>query len=415
MRLGIFAAAVIAAVAMSGNKLAAAPTELEFATSQMEEPGSGDWWKQVIPAFEAAHPEVHVTVTNIPFVNFLDQMTIRFASGRPPGVMTLLPVNVGQFASQDWLQPLDDRIKGTPIGGPSWTTLQKEETWDGKTMGVLLSTGPDMLFYNKKMLQDAGVALPKSYDEFVAAVNKLTNREKGIYGLSSVTTEHTQIGFDLLEHIEWQGLDAVKDGKYNFTDPAVVAAVDKWRNMVMKNSALGLNSTMNRQLFADGKAAFMFAGPWIWPVVEKEPKDVQANEDLIATPFKRTLGGGLVGLHIPAGLDKATQDAAWSFIEFAIQPQWEQRLAFLDDTLPALQVALPKEALDSSKPVYRAMMAANIDVSPRIPLVRAIRANDGDFNDICVKAAVRMLSTTTPTADILKDLQNKLEQSFPLN
>jgi multiple sugar transport system substrate-binding protein len=396
---------------MAGMKPAVAATDLEMSMWQYEQAGSGDWWKAVLGAFQAAHPDINVKVTNIPYASYLDQMTVRFAAGRPPGLVMLLPLNVGLFADQGWLEPLDDRLAGTPIGGPDWTPLQSMEIWDGKTRGVLISAAPDMLYYNQKLLDDAGVTVPGSYDEFVAAVAKGNHPDKGYYGLSAVTTEHPQIGQDLLEHIQWQGADPIKDGAYNFEDPQVVAAVDKWRNMIKANAPLGLNSTQNRQLFADGKALFMIAQPTIWAVVEKGASKADAR--LTATPFARTLGDGVIGLNIPAGIDKATQDAAWTLITFVTQPEWQRKFMQAVYSFAGLEVEIPAEVV-ATKPVYGALMAADFDIASRGPLEVPILKNSGEFYQIVTRAGVKLISTDDATADILAALQAQLEQAVPL-
>jgi multiple sugar transport system substrate-binding protein len=409
----LLGAALLAAVSLGGLKPALA-AELELAMWQYEEPGAGGWWKQVLEAFKAEHPDINVTVTNIPFADYLDQMTVRFASSRPPGLVTLLPVNMPLFATQGWLEPLDEQIKGTPVGTDQWSPLQSEQVWEDKTMGVLISAIPDMLYYNKKMLSDAGVAVPTSYDEFVAAVAKVHNPDAGFYGFSAVSTEHPQIGFDLIEHAEWQGVHPILDGKYNFTAPDVVAAIDKWRNLVKTYAPLGLNSTKNRRLFADGKAAFMLNGSQIWAVVETGPDEVKSNVEAVRAPFASNMGGGVLGLHIPTGLPDDVKQAAWELIDFVIQPEWQEKLAVANFSAAGLNVTLPEDVLNS-KSIYRNLQTAIEGVVPRSPLLQAIRENSAEFNEICMRTSMKLLSTDLPTADVLAEAQAQLEQAVPLS
>jgi ABC-type glycerol-3-phosphate transport system substrate-binding protein len=271
-----------------------------------------------------------------------------------------------------------------------------------------------MLYYNQRILDENGVAVPKNFDEYMDAIKSTNKPDKGYYGLSIVTTEHPQAGFDFLEYIQLQGLDPIKDGKYNFTDPDVVKAVDQWRAVVKENAPLGLNSTMNRQLFADGKAAFMVNQPTIWAVVEKGAPEVQKDIRIIPTPFKRTLGDGIVGLHIPAGLDKETQDAAWTLIQFICKPEWQQKLELAVYALSGLDVSLPDEVL-SKKPVYAAIAKADRNITPRGPLDKSILENSGEFYQLMTRTGVKLLSSTEPTADILAELQTQVQQVAPLD
>jgi multiple sugar transport system substrate-binding protein len=417
MRMRIIActaAALIMLLSGFRQNAAAAVQTVEFATWQWEEPGFSDWWKSMTAAFEEAHPDIRINVTQLPFNDYIDQLTIRFASGRPPAVFELPSENLGLFASQDWLLPLDDRISGTAIASDKWSPLQREMVWKGKTMGVLLMAGGPMMFYNKSYLDAAGVAVPTSYASFGAALAKITDRSKGVFGLSAVTTEHPTIANDLIQAILWNGGEPIKDGHYNLTDPKVVAAVEAYRRVTALNAPLGNNSTIKRQLFADGKAAFMLDGPWLWPLVQRAKPELRSQFRMVPVPFKPTLGGAVDSMHIAAGVDAATQEAAWSFVAFMIEPEWERKWTLLT-TSPAPRIdALTSDDL-KARPELETTREALVGVQPTMPLNEAIRGNYNEFSHILQSAAVQVLSTTTPVAQIMQQTQAALEQAVPLH
>ena len=78
-------------------------------------------------------------------------------------------------------------------------------TWGGKTVGSLVMGGAYVLFYNEGLLADKGVALPESYEEFIAAIPKLTDKDAGIFGLSSVTSQHPTVALDIMRTLHWSG------------------------------------------------------------------------------------------------------------------------------------------------------------------------------------------------------------------
>src|SRR3954453_3347788 len=185
---------------------AAADTVLSFPTWQAEEAGFSQWWKELIAAYEKAHPGVRIALQQIAFPNFSQEMTVRFASNTPPDIVELSGNNFGSFAAQGWLEPLDPWLRKDPIPA-NWSTLQSLYNWDGKTLGVMILGYGFMMFYNEALLQQAGVAVPTSFQQYEQAVDKLTQKDKGIFGLSAVTAEYPTIVNELLSYIRWQGGD----------------------------------------------------------------------------------------------------------------------------------------------------------------------------------------------------------------
>src|SRR5688572_19509611 len=98
---------------MSGA--ASAQTVLDFPTWQAEEPGVSTWWKELIAAYEQKNPGVTVKLQQIPFTQYVRQLTVRFAAGSPPDIVHLPSRDFASFADQGWLMPIDDLLRGTDI------------------------------------------------------------------------------------------------------------------------------------------------------------------------------------------------------------------------------------------------------------------------------------------------------------
>ncbi len=412
MKLTRRSALIGAAAAPMIRTARAAPLSLEMTTWQAEEPGFAEWWRDVVAAFNQANPNVHLFLTQIANKDYQDQLTIRFASNRPPPLLELSPDNIGAYASQGWLMPLDDRIKGTPIA-TEWASLQKECVWEGKTLGVLLMSYAFMMFYNDALLDGAGVKVPTSWPDYLAAVPKITNRDKGIFGLSAVTTEYPTISADFLRTIIWNGASLLKGDKYNLTDPAVIAAMEVYRRSVGGNAPLGQNSTVIRQLFVDGKTGFLVDGPWVYSLLAKAKPEVRPHLQMVKAPFSPPIGGAGNSLHIAASADAATADAAWSFIQFLAQPEWQQRYTASGNVAaPRRNVITPEMA--KQRPELVQINEAVVGAINIAPPNQMLRSNYNEFNHIIVESSVKVISTTVPIAQIMKETQDRLERAVPL-
>ncbi|MBM3539670.1 MAG: extracellular solute-binding protein, partial [Alphaproteobacteria bacterium] len=68
---------------------ASAQSVLDFPNWQAEEPGVSTWWKDLIAAYEQRNPGVTVKIQQIPFAQYVRQLTVRFAAGSPPNILHL--------------------------------------------------------------------------------------------------------------------------------------------------------------------------------------------------------------------------------------------------------------------------------------------------------------------------------------
>jgi len=403
-------------IALAASTALSAPAvaeTIEMSTWQAEEGGFGIFWKESIAAFEKAHPDIDINLVQIPYGDYINQLTIRFASGRPPQLIELPSEFMGIFASQQWLAPLDERLAGTPIAS-DWSSLQNEMKWDGKTVGTLVMGGAYVLFYNQALLDEKRVALPKSYDEFLAAIPKLTDKEKGVFGLSSVTAQHTTVALDIMRTLYWSGAKLIEGNEYKLTSPEAVAALKQYRDIRLANSALGADSSMSRQLFVDGKSAFMIDGPWVYSSVGKAPEDVRENLKIMQTPFDVAIGGAVNSMHIASAATPEQQDAAFAYIKFISTKEWQQRWAELTVSPPAMLGVVTPEVV-AKQPMLAEISKDVVDVQSAWPNNQAIRSNLNEFRSILTNAGMRLLSTEDPAETIAAETQAELERAFPLN
>lgn len=402
------AAATLAALPRAN---AQAPITLDFPSWQAEEPGVSAWWKALIAEFEGANPGVKINLYSIPFAQYVQQQTVRFAGNNPPDIVHLPTRNFAAFASQGWLAPIDDRIAKTDIL-QNWTPLQGDMRWDGKTQGVLLMGYGSVLYYNEKLLAEAGVGVPTTPAEWLNAIEKTTKRDQGQFGLVATSIEHPNLVVETGTWLMGQGLDWVKGGKYAFTDPAVVAVVEQYRR-AMRNAPPGMDSAKGRQLFIDGKAAFLRDGPWIWAFVERAPEAVRASLKVARVPFPKETGGTSNSIHMPANLAANKKDLVWKFIELAASPKWQSEYILKSAAPAPRRGALPADAAQRLPHLKIVMDAAASAVSV-FPTNAALQEGYNEYASLFGRAMMRLISTDEATATVLANLQRELERALPL-
>jgi multiple sugar transport system substrate-binding protein len=384
---------------------------LDFPSWQAEEPGFAEWWKGLISDYEARHPGVKVKLYSIPFANYINQLTVRFAGQNPPDIVHLPSRNFASFASQQWLEPIDDLLKASDIAS-KWSKMQTEMSWNGKTYGVLLLPYGNLLYYNEKLLHDAGAKVPTTPAEWLDAMAKTTNRDKGQFGLVTTTAEHPNMFIDAATWVLGEKQDWLKGNSYNFTDPGVVAAVDQFRKS-LSYAPPGTNSASARQLFIDGKAAFLRDGPWVWATLQKAKPETRSLLKMTQLPFPVITGGASNSLHIPARLDPQKKKLVWEFIALAASPAWQEKYVQLTGS-PAGRIGMIGPEQAKKDPHLSAITQAAEKAENLFPMQPALRENYNEFATLFSRAVVRMQSSSQPTDAILANLQRELTAAIPL-
>ena len=385
--------------------------ELEFPSWQHEEPGVSEYWTQIIAAFEANNPGVKIKRQQIPFREYVDKLTVRFAAGNPPDIVHLPSRNFLAFASQDWLAPLDDQLKQTDVT-QTYTRLNDEMRYQGKYYGVLMMAYGMMFYYNEKILQDAKVAVPKTSDELVRAIASTTNANAGRFGWGAPTTEHPNLYVEIGTWVTGEGASFFKGNRYNFTDPAVIRAVDKFRAAV-RNAPKGQTSEQARQLFIDGKVAMLRDGPWVAAALRKAPDATRPYLKMARMPFAQIPGGTSNSLHMPAKLDAAKRKYVWEFIRMTTLPEWQARYTLLSASPAPRKGALSASEMSAHPDLALVNQAAN-DAVNLFPDNINVRENYNEFAKIFGEAGIKLITGDRPTSDIMRDLQAEMSKRIPL-
>ena len=405
-----FVTMVACALLAAGAQAQQKTIELEFPSWQIEEPGAGEYWAEITKAFEAQHPNVKIRRQQIPFREFVDKMTVRFAGNNPPDIVHLPSRNFLAFASQEWLAPLDDLLAQTDVKS-TYTKLSEEMRYEGKTYGVLMMAYGMMFYYNEKLLQEAKVAVPRTSDELLKAIAATTDAKAGRFGWGAPTTEHPNLYVEVGTWVTGEGASFFKANQYNFTDPAVIRAVDKFRAAV-KNAPKGTSSEQARQLFVDGKIAMLRDGPWVNAQLKKAPEATRGALKMGMIPFAHVPGGTSNSLHMPAKLDAEKRRYVGEFIKLTTTPEWQARYTKLTASPAPRRDALPAAELAASPDLALVNQAAS-RAENLFPENVAVRENYNEFAKIFGETGMKLITTDRPTADLMKELQAEMPRRVP--
>lgn len=214
---------------------------------------------------------IRVGAEAIPEQQNRQKIAIEFASGRTSfDVFTLsLHVQKRMMARAGWLEDLRPWLND-PARTPAeydWSDMGKGgvdyvTTANGRIEGLPLNLDYWMLYWNKELFQQKGLAYPKSIDELVSHARTLTDPSKGIYGFVGRGLKNANIPV-WTSWLLGQGKETVENGVLQTDTREAVWAGEIYKTL-MKDTAppgsVGFNWNESQTTFSQGRAAMWLDG-----------------------------------------------------------------------------------------------------------------------------------------------------------
>jgi len=341
---GIAALPVILAFVAAGCGQAA--TTIEY--SIWGDPAELASQQAIVDAFHEANPSITVKVTVSDWDTYWDKLQTGLAGGAAPDVFAMDGPLFPDFQSRGVLLDLKsyvdkDKYDLTQLADQG---VKDFTTADGGQYGLPRDLNVIVLYYNKAMFDEAGVAYPDDtwdWAKLVEAAHKLTLDKDGDgstdqWGLYTETTDMENYWSSLV----WQnGGDIIApDGKSTLlgSEEAVGGLQFLqdliWKEKVVPEPALFAETG---DAFEQGQAAMEANGSWLVPTLEA------AGIELGIAPLPQGPAGRATSVN-PTGAvvykDSKNPDAAWLFVKYLASPAAQEKLMALKASLPVSKEVL---------------------------------------------------------------------------
>ena len=156
-RAAPLAGAFLAALALAGTASAQEVTTLNFLSAQQD-----NVVQPMIQAFEAKNPDIKVVHQSVPFNDLNAATESRIGQGDTSiDLIHADTPRVPAFASKQYLLNLDDRRAEIEAAVPNPVDIE-QVSWNGSLYAYPMWTSTQLLFYNKDLLEKAGVEPPST-------------------------------------------------------------------------------------------------------------------------------------------------------------------------------------------------------------------------------------------------------------
>lgn len=313
----------------------------------------------IVEAFEEANPKIHVDVSGQPVAEHLQALSIAAQSDTLPDVFWVYKANAEEMLEADRLLDLGPVLDDLGITDRLPETTVANYTTDGKTFGVPYQGLLTGLWTNKKILEDNGLTMPKTFEDLLDVARTLDKK-----GIVTISDGANQSAFSVWQFLVWldrfgfeDKADGILDGTVKWDNPDFIRM---YEHIAELRDAGAFPSNVATQTypqavdqFTQGKAAFLDAGVWAAGAIQESK--VGPHADFWKGPeFSDGVGEQNIVMNVASAPlvvakkvteDKAKLDAVEKFLEFYYSDEAQQIL--VDNGQPPVTTYEPQ--LDETK------------------------------------------------------------------
>jgi N,N'-diacetylchitobiose transport system substrate-binding protein len=295
-------------------------------------------------AFQTANPGTKVDVQFVPWAQAHDKFTTSIAGGKVPDVAEMGTTWTPEFADEGAFEQVSK-----PASGKYVSSLIDAATVDGKLWGKPWYAGARALVYRKDVLDKAGVGVPKTWDDLLAAAKAIKAKVPGISPMGYTgLTEHMYLP------TVWQAGGQIAtdaDGSWTsaMNSPQAVKAIqfytDFYKEGLTPKASIGWEEPDAQEAFINGDIAMLVAGGWTYNSIIQTKSALKAKIGTALEPAgpsgKDTAFAG--GSHLVVFKESKNRDLANAFVDYMLQPanltKFTSEIGFLPGTVSGIQAS----------------------------------------------------------------------------
>ncbi|UCG91336.1 MAG: ABC transporter substrate-binding protein [candidate division WOR-3 bacterium] len=259
-----------------------------------------------------------------------------------PDVFLMDVIWVGQFASSDWLLPLDTYIEADVIDLHSFFSniISQVDMYNGKLVALPVYNDCGLLYYRKDLLEKYRFPVPTTWYELRKTAVKIQNEERGaaphIYGFVWQGAQYEGLICTFLEFVA-SNRGGITDATGNIIvhNRENIEALQFMKELIHRDAISPPNTFTEmkeeevRLSFENGHALFERNWPYAWGLHKRDESPINDKVGVAILPrfsdgtHAATLGGWHIGISKYAD----TPDKAWQLVKFIVSYDIQKKLA----------------------------------------------------------------------------------------
>ncbi len=380
--------------------------------SWMWQEGNVGLWHQARAAeFEQTLPNITVDQTQIAAADFESTVLAQLAAGDAPDLLPVFTNMLPPLIEADLLAPLNECLDDSAYTDALLPSISVAVR-DGTIYGIPLTMSPQSLLYNQQLLDQAGVEVPTTVEEFFEAAQTV-QEETGAWGYG-IPTDTSNVLQSYIVTMQWVlgfGSDwSQPDGTITANAAENQEALEWLQRFLDAGlSPQGMAVQSVRDLFAEGQVAFMIDGPWVLTQVKGSNADLYPSVGYAVspTPTHAAITGGAFYV-IPK--DSPHYQDACEYLKIINTPDAQR--AWLEDLvqIPGTVVE-PSEAFLEENPWVSTMVKVAAEYPGGLGYAPpGYQVYAAEFRQIVVDHVGQIWAGQTSVDEALDELQVALEE-----
>ncbi len=377
----------------------------------------GEAMEKLIAEFNGSQDQYTVKGLSVPD---MQKIIVALSSGSGPDVTDNFSSNTASYAEKGILEPLDEYIARDNYDVSDFVPAVLDSSkYDGKLYALPSNVSFNMMFYNKKLFAEAGIANPpKTDEELLEFAVKLTqvNADKTIKVLGFPDYPFVYYPNSMTYAMGGDYISA--DGKLTPNNPGTLTAlklIQSYREQFGQDNIAKFSSSAKymdaTDPFMTGNQAIRFDGPWFGHIVKNVLKITDLDYGVAPLPApagKPELAGGGEVSSSTFFIAKSAKnkEGAWAFLSWLMSKETMVKMNKDFGSLPARSSLYDDPSLQSI-PDFQAF--AEAAKSPNLKSFPAISVQ-AEYNKVIADEFELAANGKKSAEDALKAAEEKSQK-----